>query len=405
MKLFTIIAAGAMAIGAALATSATQAADLKIGVIAPLTGPLASHGTQIKQGIELYLKQHGDVVAGRKVEVLYKDTGGIAPATAKREAQELLIHNKVDVLAGFVLTPNAFAAAPLATDFKVPMVVMTAATSSLTQKSPYIVRTSMTMPASAAAIAQWAYHRDGIRKAYVLVSDYAPGVDWEKQFQHTFTELGGTLVGDVRAPVNTVDYSPYLERARNAHPDGLFMFVPGGQTGVALIKSVERAGLKKAGIKLLGPGDMMDEAELQSYGDGAEGYVTAFQYSAAHASPANREFVAAFAKAYPGQQPNYVVVGAYDGMHLIYAALAKTEGDSQAAAFLKAVEGMKWESPRGPVEIDAKTRDIVQNEYIRRTARVGGQLQNTEFFVYGAVKDPGKLDGRFEYSGSGDIKP
>ncbi|WP_322995299.1 ABC transporter substrate-binding protein [Castellaniella sp.] len=388
MKIIKTLGAVALAVGA-IAFTPVHAEDLKIGVVMPMSGPFAAHGKQLQHGIDLYMAEHGDEVAGRKVKVLIKDDTGIAPAVAKRQAQELLIKDKVNILAGFSLTPNAFSVAPLATEANVPMVVLNAATSSITEKSPNIVRVSMTLPQDTAPMAQWAY-ANGIRSVYTLVSDYGPGHDAEKQFQKTFTELGGKIIGEVRTPVATPDYAPYLQRIKDAKPDAVFLFVPNGEQGVALAKGFKERGLDQAGIKELATGDVTDEDVLDAMGDAAIGMITSFHYSAAHDSPENKAFTAAYAKAYPNDRPNFVAVAGYDGMHLIYEALKKTNGDSSAAAFMDAVKGMKWTSPRGPVEIDPETRDIIQNVYIRKVEKVDGVLQNVEFDKIEAVKDPGK---------------
>ncbi|HUH41444.1 MAG TPA: ABC transporter substrate-binding protein, partial [Castellaniella sp.] len=322
-------------------------------------------------------------------KLIIKDDTGIAPAVAKRQAQELLIQDKVDILAGFDLTPNAMSVAPLATEAKVPMVVMNAATSSITEKSPYLVRVSMTLPQSSWAMAQWAYKND-IRSAYILVADYGPGHDAQTQFKKTFTELGGKIVGEVRTPVDMPNYSPYLQRVKAAKPDALFFFVPPGASMVALAKGFRELGMDKMGIQEIGPGDMTDENSLPALGDNALGMLTAFHYSAAHDSPENKAFVAAYAKAYPDATPNFMSVGGYDGMHLIYQVLEKTKGDAGAEAFIAQAKGLKWMSPRGPVQIDPETRDIIQNEYIRKLERVDGVLKNVEFDTFEAVKDPGK---------------
>ena len=389
MKLSKTLGAAALAFGLTTAFGAARAADLKIGVVMPMSGPFAAHGKQIQHGIDLFLAEHGDTVAGRKVKIIIKDDTGIAPAVAKRQAQELLIKDKVDVLAGFTLTPNAFSVAPLATEAKVPMVVLNAATSSITEKSPNIVRVSMTLPQDTAPMAQWAY-KNGIRSVYTLVSDYGPGHDAEQQFQKTFTSLGGKIVGEVRTPVNTPDYAPFLQRVKDAKPDAVFFFVPNGEQGVALAKGYKERGLDQAGIKALATGDVTDEDVLDAMGDAAIGMITSFHYSAAHDSPENKAFVAAYHKAFPKDRPNFVAAAGYDCMHLIYQALEKTKGDAGADAFMAAVKGMKWTSPRGPVEIDPETRDIVQNVYIRKVEKVDGVLQNVEFDKIEAVKDPGK---------------
>ncbi|MGB6242722.1 MAG: ABC transporter substrate-binding protein [Castellaniella sp.] len=389
MKFIKTLGAVALAFSTAAAFSTVQAKDLKIGVVMPMSGPFAAHGKQLQHGIDLYMAEHGDEVAGRKIKIIIKDDTGIAPAVAKRQAQELLIKDKVDILAGFSLTPNAFSVAPLATEAKVPMVVLNAATSSITEKSPNIVRVSMTLPQDTAPMAQWAY-ANGIRSVYTLVSDYGPGHDAEQQFQKTFTALGGKIIGEVRTPVATPDYAPYLQRIKDAKPDAVFLFVPNGEQGVALAKGFKERGLDQAGIKELATGDVTDEDVLNAMGDAAIGMITSFHYSAAHDSPENKAYVAAYHKAFPNDRPNFVSVAGYDGMHLIYAALEKTKGDASAEAFMAAVKGMKWTSPRGPVEIDPQTRDIIQNVYIRKVERVDGVLQNVEFDTIEAVKDPGK---------------
>ena len=389
MKFVKILRALGLAAGVLAASAAAQAKDLTVGLIVPMSGPFAAHGKQITHGIDLYLAEHQQTLGGRKVKLIIKDDTGIAPAVAKRLAQELLVKDKVDILAGFTLTPNAFSVAPLATEAKVPMVVLNAATSSITEKSPNIVRVSMTLPQDTAPMAQWA-HANGIKKVYTLVADYGPGHDAEAQFKKTFVALGGQIVGEVRTPVNTPDYAPFLQRIKDAKPDAVFLFVPNGEAGVALAKGYAERGLAAAGIKALATGDVTDEDVLDAMGDSALGMITSFHYSAVHDSPENKAFTAAYAKAFPKDRVNFVAAAGYDGMHLIDLALAKTQGDASAPAFMAAVKGMKWMSPRGPVEIDPQTRDIIQNVYIRKVQRVNGVLQNVEFDTIKAVKDPGK---------------
>lgn len=370
-------------------TGVAHAEDLKIGMVLSMSGPFADYGKQIKNGVDLYMSEHGDEVAGRKVQILVRDDTGMAPDVAKREAQQLLIKDKVDILAGFDLTPNAFSVAPIATKAKVPMVVMNAATSSITEKSPNIVRVSMTLPQGAWAMAKWALDND-VKTVYTLVADYGPGHDAEEQFTKTFTEGGGQVVGSVRTPPTEPSYTAYLRRLKDSKPDAAFFFVPPGSSMVSLAKEFKGMGLDQDGILEMGPGDLADENSLAALGDAAVGMITAFHYSEAHDSPENKRFVEAHYKAYPNDRPNFMEVAGYDGMHLIYEALKQTDGDASADKFMAAVKGMKWESPRGPVEIDAETRDIIQNEYIRRIEDVDGKLQNVEFATYEAVKDPGK---------------
>src|SRR5690606_36636408 len=319
MKFSKTLGAVALAFGLTTAFGAARAADLKIGVVMPMSGPFAAHGKQIMHGIDLFLAEHGDTVAGRKVQIIIKDDTGIAPAVAKRQAQELLIKDKVDILAGFTLTPNAFSVAPLATEAKVPMVILNAATSSITEKSPNIVRVSMTLPQVTAPMAQWAYD-NGIKNIYTLVADYGPGHDAENQFKKTFTGLGGTIVGVVRTPVKNPDFAPYLQRVKDLKPEAVFLFVPNGDQGVALAKDYKERGLEEAGIKALATGDVTDEDVIDAMGDAAIVLINSFHYSQVHESPENKAFTEAYAKAYPNDRPNFMAVAAYDGMHTIYKA-------------------------------------------------------------------------------------
>jgi branched-chain amino acid transport system substrate-binding protein len=381
-----LLAACALTAGA---LGAAQAQDLKIGMVVPASGPFASTGLQIMNGARLYLDEHGGMLGGRKAVLLEKDDTGVSPAISKRQAQNLLIQDKVDILAGFGLTPAAFAVAPLATEAKVPMIVLNAATSSITEKSPYIVRTSMTLPQVAAPMATWA-SRNGIGSVYLLVADYGPGHDAAAQFKKTFTAAGGKIAGEIHTPLTSPDFAPFLQKIKDATPDAIFSFVPNGEQGVALAKGYKERGLDKAGIRLLATGDVVTEDVLGAMGDNALGMITSFHYSTAHDSPENKAFVAAYGKAYPGVRPNMVAVAAYDGMRLIDEALKKDPGNVKGDAFIAAVKGMKWTSPRGPVEIDPQTRDIIQNVYIRKVEKVDGLLQNVEFDTVKAVKDPGK---------------
>ena len=386
-QLKSSIAAAALAFFAA---AGAQAADLKIGLILPMTGPFASHGKQITNGIKLYLAQNGDTIAGRKVQLIIKDDApGTSGDVSKRNAQELVIQDKVDILAGFSLTPEAFAVAPIATEAKKPMVVMNAATSSITTKSDYIVRTSMTLPQTTAPIASWAA-KYKIKTVYTIVADDGPGYDAEGQCKKTFTAAGGQIAGEVRVPVNSNDFSPYLQKVKDTKPDAVFLFVPNGPMGIAFMKGFQERGLAQAGIKLIATGDLIDEDVIDAIGDPALGVINSFHYSEAHKSPENKAFTEAYYKAYPNDRPNFMAVAAYDGMRLIAEALKKTGGDADAEKFIAAARGLKWMSPRGPVEIDPATRDIVQTVYIRKVEKVGGKLQNIEFDQVPEFKDPGK---------------
>ncbi|MGF6291165.1 ABC transporter substrate-binding protein [Paraburkholderia youngii] len=361
---------------------------VKVGLIVPMSGPFASTGRQVDAAVKLYMAQHGDTVAGKKIQVILKDDTNV-PDTTKRLAQELIVKDHVAVLAGFGLTPLALAAAPLATQAKVPMIVMNAATAMITEQSPYIVRSGFTLPQNTLGIARWA-PKNGIKKVVTLVADYGPGIDAQNSFKKVFESVGGSVVEQLRVPVANPDFSPFLQKVADLKPDALFIFVPSG-AGAAFMKQFAERDLSKQGIKLIGTGDVVDDDILNAMGEVALGAVTSMHYSAALDNPENRAYVAAFEKANPGMRPNFHSVGAYDGMHLIYAALQATKGDTNGDKLLAAMKGQKWNSPRGPVELDPQTREMVQNVYITRTERVNGQLFNVSFDKVDAVKDPAKI--------------
>ncbi|BDT73701.1 hypothetical protein os4_32530 [Comamonadaceae bacterium OS-4] len=373
----------------AIAGSTVFAQDnvFKIGLILPMTGQQATTGRQIEAAAKLYMAQNGDTVAGKKIQLIIKDDTSI-PDVTKRMAQELIVNNKVNVLAGFGITPSALATAPLATQSKTPQVVMAAATSSITEASPYIVRTSFTLPQASVSIADWA-PKNGIKKVVTLVSDYGPGLDAEKFFKDRLVFNGGTVVDSLRVPMRNPDFAPFLQKVRDLKPDALFVFVPSG-AGAAVMKQFLERGMDKAGIKLIGTGDITDDDQLNDMGDGALGVVTSHHYSAAHPSAVNKKFVDAFQKANNNLRPNFMAVGGYDGMRVIYEALKATKGQGGGDALLAAMKGQIFESPRGPIFIDAQTRDIVQNIYLRKVEKKDGQLYNVEFDVIKDVKDPGK---------------
>ena len=369
------------------AGSAMAEDTFKVGLILPMTGPFASTGKQIEAAARLYIAQNGNTVAGKKVELVVKDDTS-APDVTKRIAQELVINDKVQVLAGFGLTPLAMATAPVATQSKTPMVVMAAATSSITNASPFIVRTSFTLPQAAVAMGDWAAENH-IKKAVTLVADYGPGIDAEKYFKDRMIFNGAQVLETLRVPMRNPDFAPFLQKVRDLKPDALYVFVPSG-IGSALMKQFSERGLDKAGIKLIGTGDITDDDILNNMGDVALGVVTSHHYSASHNSALNKKFVAAFEKANNGMRPNFMAVGGYDGMHVIYEAAKATKG-AGGQALLDAMKGQIFESPRGQMYIDAQTRDVVHNIYIRKVQKVNGQLWNQEFATIKDVKDPGKI--------------
>jgi branched-chain amino acid transport system substrate-binding protein len=380
-----IAAVGALALSAADGAFAED--TVKIGFILPMTGQQQSTGKQEAAGIKLYMAQHGDTVAGKKLELIIRDDAAV-PDNTKRIAQELIVNDKVSFLAGFGVTPAALSVAPLSAESKTPEIVTAAGTSIITEKSPYIARTSFTLAQSVVPMADWAAD-NGIKKVVTMISDYAPGVDAEKSFSAEFKKKGGDVLEAIRFPLANPDFAPFLQRAADQKPDAIFVFVPSGQGGTFVKQFVER-GLDKAGIKIIGPGDVMDDDLINSMGDAVIGTVTAHIYSADHNSPVNKAFVEAFEKANDGMRPNFMAVGGYDGMQLIYEALKKTGGKTDGDSLIEAIKGLAWESPRGPISIDPQTRDIVQNVYIRKVEKKNGELYNVEFATFQAVKDPVK---------------
>src|SRR5471030_1246845 len=375
------------AVALALASGGAAAQEtVKIGLILPMTGQQASTGKQIDAAVKLYQAQHGTTVAGRKIEVILKDDTSV-PDVTKRLAQELVVNDKVAVLAGFGVTPSAMATAPIATQAKVPEIVMAAGTSSITEASPFIARTSFTLAQSAVPMAEWAF-KNGIKKVVTMVSDYGPGIDAEKSFSEKFKADGGTIIENLRVPMRSPDFAPVLQKAADTKADALFVFVPSG-AGAQFVKQFVERGLDKSGTRLIATGDVTDDDLLAGMGDVVVGVINAHNYSANHNSALNKEFVAAFKKA-NNFRPNFMAVGGYDGMHLIYEALKKTGGDTSGEKLIAAMKGMAWESPRGPISIDPDTRDIVQNIYIRKVDKVDGELYNVEFATIPNVKDPVK---------------
>lgn len=375
----------------ALASGQANAAGdtIKIGLVMQMTGPFTDSGRQMMNAIKTYMSQNGDTVAGKKIELIVKDVGGSAPEVAKRHCQELVIKDKVDFIAGFGLTPDALACAPISTEAKKPTVDMMAATSIITTKSPYIVRTSLTLPQVSEPMAQWAY-KHGYREVYTLVADYGPGHDAESAFQKAFKKMGGKIAGEVRIPLKNPDFGPYIQRVKDSKPKAVFAFLPTGEMPVAFMKSFRERGLAQAGVKLLATGDVLDDGVLDAMGDAPLGVFTTYHYSAAHKSPENDSFLAAYKKIDPVTRPNGHAIGAYDGMAAIYNVVRQLKGEIDGDKAMAVLKGMKINSPRGPIQIDPETRDIIQNVYVREAKKVGGKVYNIEFETFNAVKDPWK---------------
>ena len=374
-----------------LMVAAAFAQDVvKVGIIAPFSGPFADYGKQFAAGVKAYQKINGESAGGHKVEIIIRDTGGPSPEVAKRLAQELAVRDKVDFIAGFGLTPEALAAADIATQAKRPMIIFNAASSVITTKSPYVARTSMTLPQVSAPLGTWAA-KNNIKKVYTLVADYGPGIDAESAFKKTFTAAGGQIVDSVRTPLRSPEFSPFIQRIKDAKPDAVFVFIPAGEQSIGFMKAFNERGLAQAGIKVIGTGDLTDDHVLNAMGDIALGIITTHHYSAAHDSPENKAFLKAYGEVARDEgRANFMTVGAYDGMAAIYEVVKKLNGKIDADKAMEVLKNYKATSPRGPIMIDPETRDIVQTIYVRRVEKKNGELWNVEFDHFDNVKDPGK---------------
>ncbi|HEV7346598.1 MAG TPA: ABC transporter substrate-binding protein [Devosia sp.] len=379
--------AALLGLSVAWSTVAVAQETVKIGVILPYSGPFADAANQLQAGIDLYLAEHGNEVAGKTIEIIKRDTGGPAPDVARRLAQELVVRDNVDILAGFALTPEALGAAEIATEAEKLMVVMNAATSIVTEQSPYIVRTGVTIPQLNYPFGKWAYDQ-GIREVYTLVADYGPGIDAEASFAKGFTEAGGTIVGADRTPVANPDFSAYVQRVADAAPEAVYIFVPGGAQPAAIGKALADRGLSPPDIKVLAQGELTHPEAMESMGETARGIITTFHYTLERDDPLNQAYVEGYTAANDGREPDLFSIGGYDGMHLIFEALKATNGDTSGAALVEAAKGMAWDSPRGPMSIDPETRDVIHNVYIREVQEVDGELQNVILHEIPNVKDP-----------------
>jgi branched-chain amino acid transport system substrate-binding protein len=377
----------------ALAAAITQAGaqdTIKVGLVLTLSGQFADAGIQLQNGVKTYMQQHGDTIGGKKIELIVKDSGGPAPDVAKRLAQELIVRDKVDILAGFVLTPNALAASDVSAEAKKFMVIMNAATSIITTKSPYSVRSSVTLPQVAETFGTWAAKKANVKKSYTMVTDYGPGHDFEAGFQRAFKEAGGEITGSVRFPVANPDFSAFVQRAKDLNPESIMIFIPGGAQPAALGKAFAERGVDPNKTKILGSGETTAEQALKSMGDASLGIITAWHYDYADKKNAkNVAFVKLFNEMHK-RNPDFFSIGGYDGMHVIYEAVKKAAGKTDGDSLIAAAKGLKWDSPRGPMSIDPETRDVVQTIYIRKVEKVGGELVNVPFDTVENVKDPVK---------------
>jgi branched-chain amino acid transport system substrate-binding protein len=377
--MFMVLAAAA----SIAAGSASAQETIKIGAVQSMTGSFNQIGKQAMAGARLYVREHGDAIAGRKIEIVLKDDTS-RPDIGRRLAQELIVNDKVALLLGGI-TPSALTVAPLTVETKIPMIVAVSGASITVERSPYTVRTSFTLGQSSSVIAEWAT-KNGAKKIVTLVNDWTPGLEAEKTFTDVVVKNGAEIVAALRVPLANPDFAPFLQRTRDLKPDTLFVFVPNNQAGPLVTQFMER-GMDKSGIRLISTGDLTADDDLPNMTDAMLGLVTAHHYSALHDSAVNKAYADGFRKAYGGR-PDFHSVAGYDAMHLIYQALGKTGGATNGEALMAAMKGMKWESPRGPIMIDPETRDIVQNEYIRKVEKVNGEMYNVEFATIEAVRDP-----------------
>ncbi|WP_238475024.1 ABC transporter substrate-binding protein [Azospirillum cavernae] len=379
---------------ASLGVGAADAATIKVGVIAPFSGPFAMFGQTFKEGIAIYQAEHGKTVGGDTVEFVFRDLDQANPAQSKALAQELIVKERVSFLAGFTFTPDAMAVAPLIDEANIPAVIFNAATSAITEKSPRYVRTSFTLWQNTVPLANH-IAKLGVKKAITAVSDYGPGIDGETAFKATFEKAGGAVVDTIRMPLKSNDFAPFMQRIKDSGAEAVYAFLPAGPTTLAFAKAFTDNGLKEKGIQFFGPGDITQEPDLPALGDAVLGMTTSFHYSQAHESAANKSFLAKYKELF-GSSDNatFTSVGAYDGVHLIYTMIAKTGGKIDGLKAVEAVKGMSWESPRGPVTIDPDSRHIRQTVYLRTVERVNGKLQNTEKASFADQPDFGYKVGK-----------
>jgi branched-chain amino acid transport system substrate-binding protein len=378
----------ATAAGSLLARPAIAAdTPLKIGCSLPLTGAgFTAVGKELTGALKVYMQQHGDTVAGRKIELIIRDDAGVAD-NAHRIVQEMIVNDKVDII-GAGITPCTLAIAQLVTEAKKATFCMSSGASITTTKSPYFARAGFIIAPQAWTMAEWAI-KNGSKRVVTLVNDWAPGNEAETAFKTRFLQVGGEVLESLRIPLASPDFAPSLQRILDLKPDTAFIYFPGPQAPI-FTKQFQEKGLGQSGIKLIGPGDLCDDDSLNNAGDQMIGLITAGPYTAAHDSALNKTYVADFVKM-NSLRPDFASLGAYDGLHMVYEALKKTGGNSDGDALIAAIKGTAWESPRGPISIDPDTRDIVSNIYIRKVEKIDGQLWAKEFETFPNVKDPMKV--------------
>jgi branched-chain amino acid transport system substrate-binding protein len=361
---------------------------IKVGVVDSFSGPFADFGEQIGNGISLYMRKHGDTVAGKKIEIINRDSGGPNPDKAKQLVQDLIVRDKVDFIAGLDFTPNALAAAPLLTEARKPAVLMLSATQIVTEKSPYFVRFSFSIDMQQQKFGEWAA-KAGMKDAYIVVSDYVSGNAAGDSFTKGFVGAGGTISGRIGVPLSGADLAPYVQRIADAKPGAIYVFLLSTKDSVAFTKLYVQMGLKKAGTKLLGATDLFEASNTNNPSDDAIGAYSVQQYAHTHDSALNRQYVKDYAAAFGTKiHPDFMSVAGYDGMAGIYRVAEKLKGEIDGDKAMAIFKGMAFESPRGPIKIEADSRDITEPIYIRQIERQGGELINKEIFEFPGVVIP-----------------
>jgi branched-chain amino acid transport system substrate-binding protein len=379
-----------------LGATAASADVVKVGLIVSYSGAFAMWGTQFQQAVEAYQTANGKTVKGpdgkeHEIQFLYRDAASAGPDKAKQLAEELVLRDKVKFLAGFELSPHAMAVAETAGQAKVPVIIMNAATASITRGSPYYVRVSFTIPQLAVPAAQWAA-KNNFKKLYTIISDYAPGYDAEAYVHKEFKAAGGQIVGSARTPLRETNFGVYMEQVLQAKPDALFMFQPAGSPSIAFVKAFVERGLKAAGIQLIGGGETQ-ESFLPNFTDDLIGTVTTAQYTPTNTYPENVKMKAQLQKLFGDKSiPDAASVAAWDGTNVIYRAVAALGSDAEGLKYVDFIKGKTFDSPRGQIMIDPVERDIIQDIDVRRVEKVNGQLANVVIGKIPMVKDPWKID-------------
>jgi branched-chain amino acid transport system substrate-binding protein len=393
MKIFRWLGLAALALTVG---GTAQAATVKIGVVLPYSGANADLGHQIDKAFDLYVKLHAKDIAPHKVQIIKRDEGPPTGAIAKTAATELITNDKVQILTGFVFSPSAIALAPVVNQAKVPMVIANAGTAWITKLSPYYVRLSFSMWHPAYPMGPFAYNKLHCKTAAVAYTDFPPGKDSVLAFETGFKKAGGkvTLSIPMGSPVQVPDFTPFFQRIKDAKVDCMYVFVPSGAHATGVMKAYGELGLRKAGVKLIGPMDLVPDNKLQDMGDAAIGTIVMSHYAVDLDNAANKAFVAAWHKEYGKESyPDFMSAQGWDTMHAIFDTIKKLKGNvSDAAKFVKALEGWSTNGPRGHVMIDPKTRDVVQDEHAMEVYRkADGKLGVKVVGTTKAVKDECKI--------------